>query len=189
MALPIAQVDTSGGHRKGDGKSVIVVEFSDFECGHCAKAFRELKQVLPRFKKDVTLVFHHFPLNSSCNPAVDGSFHRFACLAAMASECAAEQGRFWEYHDLLFANQSSLDRDSLLEYADRLGLKREEFVACLESDRVKQRVENDVREASRLKIESTPTFFLNGRTVLGALDAEKLEYAIRLERAQRRAPS
>jgi protein-disulfide isomerase/uncharacterized membrane protein len=189
MGLPVAAVDSAGGHRKGDGGSVVVVEFSDFECGHCAKAFRELKRVLPRFANDVTLVFHHFPLNSSCNPAVDGSLHRFACLAAIAAECAAEQGRFWEYHDLLFANQSSLDRDSLLEYADRLGMKREEFVSCLESDRARRRVENDAREGARLKITSTPTLFLNGRTVTGALAADKLEYAIRLERAQHRAPS
>jgi protein-disulfide isomerase/uncharacterized membrane protein len=189
MNLPVAEVDSAGGHRKGDGGRVVVVEFSDFECGHCAKAFRDLKRVLPRFANDVTLVFHHFPLDSACNPAVDGSFHRFACLAAIASECAAEQGHFWEYHDLLFANQSSLDRDSLMGYADRLGMDREKFVSCLESDRARQRIESDVREGARLKITSTPTFFLNGRTVTGALAADKLEYAIRLERAAHRAPS
>lgn len=189
MSLPVIDADTSDGHRKGEGGQVVVVEFSDFECGHCAKAFHELKRVLPRFANDVTLVFHHFPLDASCNPAVDGTFHRYACLAAFASECAAEQGRFWEYHDLLFTNQSALDRDSLLEYADRLGMDRAAFVSCLESDRARARVEHDVSEGARLKITSTPTFFLNGRTVTGALDADKLEYAIRLERAATRAPS
>jgi protein-disulfide isomerase/uncharacterized membrane protein len=189
MNLPVADVHAAGGHRKGDGGRVVVVEFSDFECGHCARAFYDLKRVLPRFGNDVTLVFHHFPLDSSCNPAVDASFHRYACLAAMASECAAEQGRFWEYHDLLFANQTALDRDSLLDYAERVGLDRGAFVACLESDRPKRRIADDVREGKRLGIASTPTFFLNGRTVTGALAADKLEYAIRLERATQRAPS
>jgi protein-disulfide isomerase len=101
----------------------------------------------------------------------------------MASECAAAQGRFWEYHDLLFENQSALDRESLLSYAQRLSLDREQFVACLESEMPRRRVANDVQLARRLGVQSTPTFFLNGRTVAGALAPDKLEHAIRLERA------
>lgn len=183
MDLPVTPVDGSGGHTKGGPARVVMVEFSDFECGHCARAFRSLKRVLPRFGNDVELVFHHYPLNSSCNPAVTGSGHPYACLAAMASECAAAQGRFWEYHDLLFENQSKLDRESLLSYADRLSLDREKFTACLESDMPRQRIANDVELGTRLGVQSTPTFFLNGRTVAGALAPDKLEHAIRLERA------
>jgi protein-disulfide isomerase/uncharacterized membrane protein len=183
MNLPVTPVSSEGGHRKGGAASVVMIEFSDFECGHCARAFRNLKTVLPRFGNDVSLVFHHFPLDSSCNPNVTGKAHRFACLAAMASECAAEQGKFWEYHDLLFANQSSLDRDNLLRYADQLSIDRSKFLACLESDRPRRRIEQDVSEGKRLGVASTPTFFLNGRFVAGALEVEKLEHAIRLERA------
>jgi protein-disulfide isomerase len=183
MDLPVTAVEVSGGHTKGGPAAVVMVEFSDFECGHCAKAFRNLKQVLPRFGNDVELVFHHYPLSASCNPAVTGTGHPYACLAAMASECAAAQGRFWEYHDLLFENQSALDRESLLSYAQRLSLDREQFVACLESEMPRRRVANDVQLATRLGVQSTPTFFLNGRTVAGALAPDKLEHAIRLERA------
>lgn len=183
MDLPVTPVDSSGGHTKGGPASVVMVEFSDFECGHCARAYRSLKRVLPRFGNDVELVFHHFPLDSSCNPAVTGSGHPYACLAAMASECAAAQGHFWEYHDLLFQNQSKLDRDSLLSYADRLSLDRKKFTACLESDMPRRRIANDVALGTRLGVQSTPTFFLNGRTVKGALAPDKLEHAIRLERA------
>jgi protein-disulfide isomerase/uncharacterized membrane protein len=185
MDLPVTSVEVSGGHAKGGPASVVMVEFSDFECGHCAKAYRHLKQVLPRFGTDVELVFHHYPLDSACNPEVSGSGHPYACLAAMASECAAAQGRFWEYHDLLFENQSALDRESLLSYAQRVSLDREEFIACLASEMPRRRVANDVQLGTRLGVQSTPTFFLNGRTVLGALAPEKLEHAIRLERASR----
>jgi protein-disulfide isomerase/uncharacterized membrane protein len=183
MALPVAAASAEGGHRKGGAASVVIVEFSDFECGHCGHAFQNLKRVLPRFGNDVALVFHHFPLDSACNPSVTSAMHRYACLAAMAAECAGEQDRFWEYHDTLFANQSALDRQSLIGYADRLALDHSKFLACLDSDRPRRRIEADVREAARLGITSTPTFFLNGRTVAGALEPEKLEHAIRLERA------
>jgi len=183
---PTAAADLSGGHDKGqDDALVTLVEFSDFECGHCANAYRSLKQVLPRYQKDVRVRFHHFPLDSACNPSVKHSLHQYACLAAMASECAATQGRFWEYHDLLFENQSNLDRDSLIAYADRVGLDRAAFVACLDSDAPREAIARDVAEGMRLGIESTPTIFVNGRTITGAPRADALGYAIQIERANR----
>jgi protein-disulfide isomerase/uncharacterized membrane protein len=186
-ALPVAAIDIPGGQPKGSAGDVVIVEFSDFECAHCAKAYRSLKRVLPRFGNEVQLRFHHFPLNADCNPSVTGRIHPYACLAAIAAECAGAQGRFWPYHDLLFENQSDLDRASLVSYAERTGIEREAFVACLESEAARQAVLRDVAEGTRLGIASTPTFFLNGRTVAGALDPEKFENAIRLERAARRS--
>lgn len=188
MKLPVVAVDSEGGHSKGDpSASVTIVEFSDFECGHCARAYQTLKRVLPRFKKDVQLRFHHFPLDAACNPAIKQSFHKYACLAAMAAECAGAQGRFWEYHDLLFEHQSALDRDSLLDYAGQVGIDRQQFLACLDSDAARRGIQRDVAEGIRLAIESTPTFFLNGRQVAGAKEPAELEQAIRLERAARTA--
>ncbi len=182
--LPTITTEVSGGHTKGqDDAPVSITEFSDFECGHCANAYRSLKQVLPRYHKDVQVRFHHFPLDSACNPAVKHTVHQYACLAAVAAECAAAQGRFWEYHDVLFENQSKLDRDSLLEYAQRLGLDRAAFLACLQSDAPRQAIARDVAEGMRLGIESTPTLFLNGRTITGAPRVEQLTYAIQIERA------
>ncbi len=189
MGLPVIPVSVAGGHARGRPASVVIVEFSDFECGHCAKAYRNLKRVLPRFGSDVQLIFRHFPLDASCNPAVASSFHRYACLAAMASECAAAQGRFWEYHDLLFENQSALERDSLIRYAERLGLDRAAFLACLDSDAPRRRIADDTSTGQRLGVASTPTLFMNGRIVTGALEADKLEHAIRIERAARSAAS
>jgi len=184
--LPMAGSEIPGGHTKGQADALVTVsEFSDFECGHCANAYRSLKKVLPRYQKDVQVRFHHFPLDPACNPAVKHSLHQYACLAAMAAECAGAQGHFWEYHDLLFENQSKLDRDSLLDYAQRLGLDRVAFLACLDSDAPRQAIARDVAEGRRLGIESTPTFFLNGRTITGAPRADALGYAIQLERAAR----
>jgi protein-disulfide isomerase len=182
--LPTTSAPVAGGHSKGHADAVVtVVEFSDFECGHCANAYRSLKQVLPRYQKDVQLSFHHFPLDPACNPAVKQSVHKYACLAAQAAECAGAQGRFWEYHDQLFEHQSHLDRDSLLEYAADIGLDRAAFLACLDSDAARQAIARDVAEAIRLGVESTPTFYLNGRTLAGAPRADRLGYAIQLERA------
>ena len=182
--LPLIASTPEGGHSKGQPDApVTVTEFSDFECGHCANAYRSLKEVLPRYQKDIQVRFHHFPLDPACNPVVKHAMHEYACLAAMASECAGAQGRFWEYHDILFEHQSKLDRDSLLDYAQQLGLDRAAFLACLDSDAPRQAVARDVAEGMRLGIESTPTLFLNSRTITGAPRTEQLSYAIQLERA------
>lgn len=187
--LPRIAGPISGGHQKGrDDAPVAIVEFSDFECAHCAVAFKNLREVLLRYPQDVQVRFRHFPLDASCNSAVPHTIHRYACLAAAAAECAAAQGRFWEYHDLLFENQANLDRDSLLAYADKAGLERQAFLACLDSEEARQAVARDVAEGRRLGIESTPTLFLNGRTMAGAPRADVLGYAIQVERdAQRRS--
>jgi len=190
MALPITSVNVPGGHTKGTAGGVVVIEFSDFECGHCANAYHSLKQVMARFGSNVQLVFHHFPLDASCNPAVHGaSIHRDACMAAVAAECAGEQDRFWQYHDMLFENQTALDRDSLVGYAERLGLDRTRFVACLDGDEARGVVERDVRAGDQLGITSTPTFFLNGRTLRGTLESDMFENAIVLEQSARRTGS
>lgn len=182
-ALPLADAMPPARHAKGGDAPVVIVEFSDFECGHCAKAYREIKSALPRFGNDVKVVFHHFPLDPACNPEITSGGHRNACLAAMASECAAQQNKFWEYHDLLFENQESLSRDSMLRFADELHLDRERFVQCLASDDTRRAVQSDIEAGERLQITSTPTMFFNRRMVRGALEGDALQSAIRLERA------
>ena len=183
--LPVVPLDLPGGHLKGSADApVTIVEFSDFECGHCKLAYEGLKQTLPMYGKDVQVRFHHYPLDAACNTGIPaGGGHKFACLAAMAAECAAEQGKFWEYHDTLFDNQPSFSRDELLGYADDLGLDRARFTACLDSDAPRAAIRQDVASGTKLGVESTPTLFLNGRTVRGALRGDTLGYAIVIERA------
>ncbi|MEO8603836.1 MAG: vitamin K epoxide reductase family protein [bacterium] len=184
-ALPVVAIDPVGGHVKGSATPAVTIdEFSDFECGHCLKAYESLKDVLPRYGKDVQVRFHHFPLDSSCNPEIPaGGGHKYACLAAMAAECAGQQQKFWEYHDYLFLHQPVFDRDSLLAYADDVGIARAPFVACLDSDSARQAVQRDIAAGRQLRIESTPTLYFNGRTFRGAPSAQQLGYAIQLERA------
>jgi predicted DsbA family dithiol-disulfide isomerase/uncharacterized membrane protein len=191
---PIVDAEIPPGHEKGeteagDSAEVVITEFSDFECHFCAEAYRNLKRVLPRFGAQAQLRFHHFPLDSDCNPSVSRTIHPHACLAAMASECAARQGRFWGYHDLLFENQHALGRDDLVRYADELGLDHAKFLDCLGGDASRRAVDADVREGMRLGVTSTPTFFINGRKVSGALDPDMFAHAIRIERDRAKSKS
>lgn len=184
LAQPVVQVPLDGGHARGNADApVTIVEFSDFECGHCAHFHRSIDDALHRFGQGIRVVFHHFPLNSECNPRLTTPLHRDACLAAVASECAAEQGKFWQYHDLLFNNQEHLQRQSLIAYATQLGLAGDRFAACLDSPEPRARVQHDITQAADLGVDSTPTVFINGRLVKGALEPDLLGAAITLARS------
>ena len=184
LARPIVRVPLDGGHSRGNASAVVtIVEFSDFECGHCANFHRSVDDVLHRYGQNVRIVFRHFPLDSECNPRLSVQLHPEACLAAVASECASEQGRFWQYQDVLFNNQQRLGRQSLIEYAKRLGLDETRFATCLDSPAPRARVQNDVTEGAALGVDSTPTVFINGRLVKGALEPELLCAAVTLARS------
>ena len=153
--------------------SVEIVLFTDFQCPYCARfahAFRELQ-----FKGvegvQTTVRFKHFPL----------SIHPAALLAHQAALAAGEQGKFWEMHDLLFANQSTVKREDLTLYAARLGLDEERFKKDLDSDRLRQLIKSDIADGERLRVQGTPTFFVNGRGFSGALSFEQLKQIIKQE--------
>ncbi len=145
--------------------SVTVVEFSDFQCPACQSAEATVNDLLAQYGGSVRFEYRHFPLTS---------IHRFAFAAAVASECAADQGKFWEYHDKLFREQPNFSKKDLIGYAESLGLDVEPFTACLASDDPAGRVKDDAAEAARRGLQGTPTFFINGQQVgdwsqLGAL--------------------
>jgi protein-disulfide isomerase len=170
-------------HAKGaEGAPVTIVEFSDFECGYCAKAFRDLRELEREHRGNVRVVFHHFPLDSECNPSVTSRMHTSACLAAIAAECAARFGKFWEYHDHLFEAQDALARDDLVTAARQLGLDEKAFSECLADPAMRERVVADAKAGGALGVQSTPTLFINGREVAGALDRSAYEYVIAMER-------
>jgi uncharacterized membrane protein/predicted DsbA family dithiol-disulfide isomerase len=160
---------------------VTIVEFSDFECPACLQAFEDLHDLV-KHRNDVRLVFRHFPLDPRCNPQVQHAMHPDACLAAYAAECAGAQGRFWEYHDLLFEHQHTLDRDNLFRFARELDLDVATFRACLDSPETLARVRDDVRAGAELAISSTPTIFINGRRLEGALERPYYDFAITMEK-------
>lgn len=140
---------------------VTIVEFSEFECSYCA---RFAKETLPLVEEEyvrtgeVRLVYRDYPLRS----------HRHATKAAQAAECADEQGKFWEYHDVLFDNQDALEVASLKRYAEDLGLDSARFKSCLNSREIAAEVQKDVRDGRIYGVGATPTFFINGIKVVGA---------------------
>jgi protein-disulfide isomerase/uncharacterized membrane protein len=183
--LPVLSASEAIGpaaHVKGSADApVTIVEFSDFECPACRHAFGDLRELV-RSRPDVKLVFRHFPLDSRCNSGMQQQLHPDACLAAAAAECAGRQGRFWEYHDTLFEHQKSLDRESLFRYARDVGLDIVGFRTCLDDPTTMDGIAADVAAGVRLGVESTPTIFINGRRVQGALDRTYYDYALVIEK-------
>jgi protein-disulfide isomerase/uncharacterized membrane protein len=165
---PIVNVPVGGGYSQGPENAPIqLVEFSDFECPHCAQAYVALKDLLPRYHDEVRFTYHHFPLSSDCNPTMKSRGHEHACRAAIAADCAAQGGRFPPFSNLLFANQGALDDASLRGYAKQVGLDLGAFDACMASPAPKDRIAADVRLAEKLGVQSTPTFFINDRRIVG----------------------
>jgi protein-disulfide isomerase len=128
-----------------------------------------LGQVMAEFPTQVRLVYRDFPLD----------FHAGARPAAEAARCAGAMGRFWEYHDLLFVAQPEFARDQLVGYAGRLGLDRAAFAACLDGGRFRESVDADVAEGRARGVRGTPTFFVNGRRLVGAQPIEAFREVIR----------
>jgi protein-disulfide isomerase len=154
---------------KGDAKAPItIVEFSDYQCPFCGRVEGTLTQVMNDYKGKVKLTFKNQPL----------PFHNNAMLAAQASLAAKEQGKFWEMHDKMFANQQALTRDNLLSYAKELGLDTGKFEKDLDSQKVKDAIAKDQGEAQKANANGTPTFFINGHRVVGAVPAENFKTVI-----------
>jgi protein-disulfide isomerase len=153
---------------------VTIVEWSDFECPFCSRVGPTLKQIKETYPKDVRVLFRHQPL----------SFHPNAKGAAEASMAAHEQGKFWEFHDKLFANQKALDRASLEKYAQELGLNMNQFKAALDSGKFRAKVEADASAGAAVGANGTPTFFVNGREFVGAQPFEAFKKIIEEEKAR-----
>jgi protein-disulfide isomerase/uncharacterized membrane protein len=182
-ALPVhsaAALDTTG-YRKGPADApVCIVEFSDFQCPHCAQAFRDLR-ALVHARPDVRVVYRNFPLDPSCNRLIEAPMHENACLAACAAECAGQQGKFWDYHDMLFENQEHLERGSLFRYAREMGIDLAAFRTCIDDPATRARIGDDVATGISLGINQTPTLYINGRVVPGLREPIHYEYAVIIE--------
>lgn len=138
---------------------VTIVEFSDFQCPFCQRVAPTLKRVRETYGDKVRIVWKDFPLTQ---------IHPEAFKAGEAAHCAGEQGKFWEYHDRLFANQQALQPESLKKHAADLGLDASRFNACVDSAKYGDRVSEGVAQGSRLGVNSTPTVYINGRLLSGA---------------------
>ncbi len=145
-----------------DAKAVIV-EFSDFQCPACKAAQPTVDKVLADFKGQVRFVYRDFPLDQGCNASLPRQLHPFACRASLAADCANEQGKFWEYHGLLFERQPAFDDANLKKYAGQLGLNQTQFDSCLDTLKYLDEIKKDIADGAALNIQGTPTFFINGR--------------------------
>lgn len=156
--LPLIEVQDSPALGPEDAP-VTIVEFSDFQCPYSARASQTLKSLVQLYPGRVRWVFKHFPLRR---------IHSDAPQAHEAALAAHAQGKFWEMHDLLFSNERRLKRDDLLSYARRLGLDLQAFVNDLDSGRLQARILRDTIQGRSLRVDTTPTYFVNGKRVVGA---------------------
>jgi protein-disulfide isomerase len=171
------KVDTGGSPSSGPADArVTMIEFSDFQCPYCANLSKTLRQVLNSLGKDVRLVYRQFPLSQ---------IHPFAEQAAEASLCAADQGHFWEMHDLMFQDQGKLADADLKADASRLNLDLTAFDECLSSRRHAEKIKADMREGASLGVAGTPALFINGRMMSGAQSYEDLTRVINEEIAKK----
>jgi len=157
---PVADIDVAGRlFRGGANAEVLIVEYSDFQCPFCERVTPTVQQILSTYGDQVKLVYKHFPLES---------LHPNAVKAAEASECAADQGKFWEMHDAMFADQNKLSTTDLKATAAGLGMDSTAFNACLDGGSKLAIVSADATEGSNYGVSGTPTFFINGQMVVGA---------------------
>lgn len=162
-------------------QSVRITIYSDFQCPFCRQFSKPFRQLMTEGVEGLRIEFEfkNFPL----------SFHPNAQLAAQAVLAAKEQGKFWEMHDLLFANQMALKRENLLQYAEQLGLDMNRFQKDLDSDRLKQTIDRDKADGTRAKVEATPTMFINGKQYTGSRPFEELKKLVAGDMLRRRAIS
>ena len=178
---PVEKIDVSRAPFQGPGDAPITVaSYSDFMCPFCRDLAGGLKGYLPTTENQVKSVYKHFPLDKTCNPSLGSTVHPGACDLALAGICAEENGRFWEFHDKVFAQRwERATRDNVLKIGASVGLDSAKLGVCMDSAATKGRLLKDVEEAARVGVSSTPTVFVNGRKLtstssfLLAMDEER----------------
>jgi len=175
-----AEIVTAGAYAKGPADAPIqLVEFSDFHCPFCKRVEPTLSQVLAKYDGKIRFVYKDFPIDS---------LHPGARAASEAARCAGEQGKFWEFHAKLYGGPADSSAPTLQAYAQQVGLDPAKFEACRSSRKYQAPVQTDVAEATKLGINGTPGFFINGRFLSGAQPLEAFTKIID-EELQGRAPS
>ncbi|HTO54170.1 MAG TPA: thioredoxin domain-containing protein [Myxococcota bacterium] len=163
MQPPRITVDATGPSRGPADAPVTVVEFSDYQCPFCKRAEPTVQELLKRYPTQVRVVYRNMPL--------DG-LHPRARAAAIAAVCADAQGKFWEYHDALFANQQALGDSDLDKYATDVGLDADKFKTCRQDPATESKVNVDATAARAAGLTGTPAFFVNGILISGARPIE-----------------
>lgn len=166
LSPPLEDIDHVRGER---GAPLELVMFGDFQCPYCLGAQSVLRRVRERLGDRLVFGFRHLPIPER---------HPLAPLAAEASEAAAAQDRFWDFHDALYANQPRLSRETILEVAGELGLDAGRLEAEIDSEAHRDRIARDAASAEASGATGTPTFYVNGKRLFGAYDAGSLVEAL-----------
>ena len=151
---------------------VVIVEFSDFQCPFCQQAVPVVKQLEKDYGDQLLFIYRDFPLTS---------IHPQALLGAMGGACAHEQGGFWPMHDLIFANQENITVENLKRWSVQVGLNSLQFSNCLDVGKYLPEIEEDLQAGYAAGVRATPTFFINGRRIEGAVPYSQLEQIILTE--------
>jgi predicted DsbA family dithiol-disulfide isomerase len=180
LAPPKTEVAFDNAPRRGPQDApVLIVEFADYECPYCQRIHPELKKLEEEFAGKVALAFKDFPL----------PMHADAEKAAEATRCAAEQGKFWEFHDTLFDNNQKLELAQLKEYARTLKLDAARFDKCLDTSEQAAAVKKDLVQGRRLGLTGTPSFFINGHFLSGAVKYSTLREIVEQQLATSVSPA
>jgi predicted DsbA family dithiol-disulfide isomerase len=172
LERPRVEVSAIGPSRGPANAPVTIVEFSDFECPFCSRALPAIEEVMERYPDDVRLVYRHMPLDR---------IHKRARVAAEASHCAHDQGQFWAYHDLIFANKNALGDEDLKRFAEELNLDVAAWEECMAEGKFADAIEADVEAARSIGITGTPAFVINGVMLSGAKPVEDFVTVIEAE--------
>jgi protein-disulfide isomerase/uncharacterized membrane protein len=176
----VADLSLAGTPLKGPENAPIrVVAFSDFLCPFCRSLAGAFSNYVPRSANRVAIYFKNFPLDKTCHPNLPSTVHPGACVVALGAICAQEQGRFWPYHDKVFASPpNNPQAGDVTRLAGAAGLDAAAFETCLESQKAKDRLAAEIQEGARAGVKATPTVFLNGKLLprvndfLAAVDKE-----------------
>lgn len=155
LTVPVSSNDNVYGNPFA---GIELVEYGDYECPYCGRAWPLVKDIKQRYGAHLKFVFRNFPLRK---------IHPHAFAASVATEAAALQGKFWEMHDIVFENQTMLDDEHILSFANRLGLDMDRFKNDIQQKKLADKVEKDFESGLRSGVNRTPTFFINGEKFNG----------------------
>lgn len=174
-------------HNGPKDAKVKIVEFKDFQCPFCARINPTLKQLEQKMHGKIAIVYKHFPLSSQCNPSMSRDMHPAACLATYWSMAAEEQGKFWEFEDIVYNNMSQMmptegelparlaaQTENLKKYAKEAGVDVEKAAAYVASKKYEARLTKDIKEAGAAEVRGTPSLFINGRQYNAPMTPEKM---------------
>ncbi len=167
----LSEAVTADDHVQGSTQApVTLVEYGDYQCSYCGEAYPILKEVQARLGKNLRFVFRNFPLTQ---------VHPQAFIAAEAAEAAAAQGKFWQMHDKLYENQFDLSAESIVIYAEQVGLDMDRFVREVNDGSHTKRIKHDFQTGVMSGVNGTPSLFINGERYDGSRDVDSLIHALK----------